>query len=60
MAGEARRKCEEANAQRVTSVAKTSKKKKIKSDSVQASGKVFDFESAASSAPKHPVHSIDD
>jgi hypothetical protein len=62
MAAEARRKCEEANAQRATSVAKTTKKKRIKTNSVEGSiaGKVFDFESAMASAPKHAVRSIDD
>jgi hypothetical protein len=61
MAAEARRKCQEANELRVSAIPK-SKKKRAKRDAVQggSAGKVFDFESAAASAPTFTARSIDD
>jgi hypothetical protein len=62
MAAEARKKCEEANAQRAPVVNKASRKKRAKPDiaSVEGSAKVFDLESALASAPPQHQKSIDD
>ena len=63
MAAEARRKCEEASAQRVSVATKPPKKRRAKSDTeveVAGSVRVFDLESAMASAPRMHEKSIDD
>jgi hypothetical protein len=62
MAAEARRKCEEANAQRAPAASKAPKKKRAKAANAEVDGlvKVFDLESAMASAPRQRDKSIDD
>ncbi len=62
MAAEARRKCEEANAQRAPAAGKAPKKKRVKAANAEVEGlvKVFDLESAMASAPRQRQASIDD
>jgi hypothetical protein len=61
MAAEARRKCEEANAQRVPTAGNAPKKRRAKPEmAAETFVRVFDLESAMASAPRLQAKSVDD